>query len=78
VVPGGSKRNAEYFGKWVEWGGGVEPWLRTLLCDAQTSGGLLASVKDGARLLAALADRGVTGAVIGRLENGEPGRLIIA
>jgi selenophosphate synthase len=56
----------------------VEPWLRTLLCDAQTSGGLLCSVKEGSRLLAALAERGVAGAVIGRLENGEPGRLVVS
>jgi selenium donor protein len=81
VVPGGSKRNADYFGKWVTYGEKVDAPLRTLLADAQTSGGLLIALPAvGARkLLDALAARGVAGAMIGHLDepNGETGRILV-
>jgi selenium donor protein len=81
VVPGGSKRNADYFGKWITWGKKVDPWLRTLLADAQTSGGLLIALPaaHAAKLVAELRARGVAGAVIGHIDegNGETGRILI-
>jgi selenium donor protein len=79
VIPGGSQRNADYFGRWIDWSEAVPPWQRTLLCDAQTSGGLLAclAAPDEAAVLAALARRGVAAVTIGRLESGEPGRIAV-
>jgi len=77
LVPGGSKRNAAHFGQWIEWAEGVDATSRTLLCDAQTSGGLLIAIPEArlAKLEAALAARGVVGAVIGACEEGAPGTI---
>lgn len=43
-VPGGSRRNRQSVEGRVAWDEDVEETLRVLLCDAQTSGGLLAAV----------------------------------
>lgn len=43
-VPGGSRRNRQSVEGLVAWDEDVEETLRVLLCDAQTSGGLLAAV----------------------------------
>lgn len=43
-VPGGTGRNREAVEDVVSWDDDVEETLRVLLCDAQTSGGLLAAV----------------------------------
>jgi selenide,water dikinase len=79
VVPGGSRRNADYFGRWVTWSDGVDAATRTLLADAQTSGGLLISVPAARveQMRAALAARGVSHAVIGRVEAGAPGTIAV-
>lgn len=79
VIPGGSRRNAEYFGRFVSFSEGVAPPLRALLFDAQTSGGLLMSVRaDRAqKLLAALESRCVVGQAIGRLEAGSAGTITV-
>jgi selenide,water dikinase len=73
VLPGGSKRNAEAAGPFVDAPGLDEP-QRAVLFDAQTSGGLLIAVGDPAPLLAQLEARGAGGAVIGRLADGD-GRI---
>jgi selenide,water dikinase len=80
VVPGGSKRNAAFVAPWVTWGEGVDEATRTLLCDAQTSGGLLLCVPSEreAAMHAALAARGVNAATIGEIVAGEAGRLVVA
>jgi len=61
-VPGGTRRNLEA-ARTTEWNG-TDDVTRLLLCDAQTSGGLLA---------ATTAD--VEGTVIGRITDGPPGRI---
>jgi len=74
IIPGGSKRNAAYFERWVRYAD-LDPALRVLLTDAQTSGGLLIAVP-AARLEAlrsALRARGVLDAVIGELVDGTAG-----
>jgi len=74
TIPGGSKRNAAYFERWVRYAD-LDPALRVLLTDAQTSGGLLIAVP-AARLEAlrsALRARGVLDAVIGELVDGTAG-----
>ena len=82
IVPGGSARNAAYFGRWIAWGEGVPTWTRTLFTDAQTSGGLLLSVPTDRQeaLLAALARRAVDFALIGTVEpagGAEAGRILV-
>ena len=76
-MPGGSKRNADYFGRWVTWAASVDAPARLLLADAQTSGGLLIATDRPAELLAALAARGVVSAEIGVLEPGAPGTITV-
>src|SRR4051794_15591881 len=66
ALAGGSRRNradAETFASWSE---GVPEPVRRLVCDAMTSGGLLAAVPPGATM---------DGAVVGRLVEGEPGTV---
>jgi selenide,water dikinase len=69
-VSGGSRRNAEHAASFTSWAESVEPPLRALLADAMTSGGILCSVP---------ADAALPGAVrIGRLVEGEPGRVAVS
>jgi len=80
VLPGGTRRNAEYFGRWVRFADTVDAPARLLLADAQTSGGLLVALPaDRApALLEALGARGVTGAAIGALVEGDPGTITVS
>lgn len=73
--PGGSERNLAAVGPFVD-GSEDEAALR-LLCDAQTSGGLLMAVPtaNAAPLVAALREGDPAAAVIGELTDGEPGRV---
>jgi selenide,water dikinase len=64
-VPGGTRRNRGAADAIVDWGDADEV-TRVLLCDAQTSGGLLAATR---------AD--VPGTVIGRVTAGPPGRITV-
>jgi selenide, water dikinase len=77
VLPGGSRRNADYFGRWIEWGADVGAEARALLTDAQTSGGLLIAIPAErlALLREALGRRGVLAAEIGRLTAGPAGHI---
>jgi selenide,water dikinase len=76
AVPGGTVRNLEAVAAITRWGEGVSDTLKTLLCDAQTSGGLLMAVAgerlDG--LLRALEENGTPAiAVVGEIiEGAEP------
>ena len=77
-VPGGSQRNLAAAAAYTEFAPGIDATLRLLLCDAQTSGGLLLAVPAAskARLLAELERRGsLARAVIGELASGSPGEI---
>ena len=67
VAPGGTHRNLESCAESVYWADGLDEIDKLLMCDPQTSGGLLISVREDAveRLLADLDSRGVTGTVVG-------------
>ena len=70
IAPGGTRRNLKSADRDVDWGPVADEGTRLLLCDAQTSGGLLISVSADKRerLLDELAERGVeTRAVIGKV-----------
>ena len=69
VAPGGTGRNVESLADVTAWPDGLDEVWPVLLCDAQTSGGLLISVspdKSG-RLIARLSDAGVGAAVVGEI-----------
>jgi selenide, water dikinase len=65
-LPGGSRRNREDLGDTVQWDAAVPEVRRSLLCDAQTSGGLLIAVQPdrAAALVDALTAAGTPAAVI--------------
>jgi selenide,water dikinase len=66
AVPGGTTRNLEAAAAYVAWADGVDEATRTLLCDAQTSGGLLIAVSaEGTEaLLGALRAQDTPAAVV--------------
>lgn len=75
VRTGAAVRNWESFSAAVDVPADLPGWARDLLCDPQTSGGLLiAAGSAGAdEVLALLADRGFTAAaVVGRFTEGQP------
>ena len=71
-VPGGSRRNRDALADFVRWADTLDETTRLILCDAQTSGGLLISISDERceRLLAELRNRGAGGSVIGEVVEG--------
>jgi selenide,water dikinase len=79
IAPGGTHANRKFLADWVDFGDLPEP-ERLLLCDAQTSGGLLASVPaDRAEALCReLIRRGVpVAAIVGRIEEGAAGQIMV-
>lgn len=80
MVPGGTHRNLKYYGQWVDWSEFVDEETRLILCDAQTSGGLLISIARGRKdsLIAELEARGVhTIAEVGEVIEGVEGRVFV-
>ena len=67
VAPGGTHRNLESCADSVTWAESIDDIDRLLMCDPQTSGGLLISVPEDAvdGLLADLTAREVVGTVVG-------------
>ena len=66
IAPGGTHRNLSGVGQRVEWHVSVPEGKKILLCDAQTSGGLLMSVspENTENLLGELEALGVKGASV--------------
>lgn len=80
VVPGGTRNNLAYVNDWVTWPGNFDEIQKLAICDAQTSGGLLAALPadDAAEAINALHLNGVTGAIIiGRITGEGTGRISI-
>ena len=81
AIPGGTKRNREALESFVKFGAKVPEPLRVLLCDAQTSGGLLIAVEaDRANTLLAALEREATPAAvrIGRVVRGTAGTITVS
>lgn len=78
LYPGGMWRNEQYYRNNVQFNVKVPDYLRYLLFDPQTSGGLLMAVAPAvaAQLVDALHNGGETASVIGEARSG-PGRIII-
>jgi selenide,water dikinase len=78
-VPGGTRRNLEDVGGDTTFADAVEPTTRLLLADAQTSGGLLLCVNPDRAdsMLDDLVSAGIDAATIGRLVEGDPGRVTV-
>lgn len=78
IAPGGSHANLRFLSNWVDYDSDVTENERLLLCDAQTSGGLLAALS-GDRAVQVVQELRSTGAyaaaLIGSIEAGLPGRI---
>jgi selenide,water dikinase len=80
IVPGGSYANMEYLKEDIQWGEGVSREAQIVLCDAQTSGGLLISVAADRldSLQAALRQGGTDeAAVIGEITSQPKGKILV-
>ena len=78
VAPGGTHRNVSSVNDAVQWHPDLTDNDRMLLCDAQTSGGLLMSVPEERvhALVSALREEGAPcAAVVGRITDGPPGTI---
>ena len=69
VVPGGTRNNLDAFDPSIAWSPEITDEEKLIFCDAQTSGGLLIAVPNASThsVVDSLTQRGVTGAVIGRV-----------
>lgn len=70
AVPDGTHNNHQYLAEFVKWGRSLSPEAQLILCDAQTSGGLLMAAPPhrAPKLLKALRQAGVeAAAVIGEI-----------
>lgn len=80
LFPGGSRSNRRFVEPFIHWSDGVPETVRMLLCDAQTSGGLLISVAKEKldALLNAMQKRGVRwAAVVGEITGDEIGTVSV-
>ena len=81
IAPGGTHANHRFLADYVTYAADLSKEDQLLLCDAQTSGGLLAAVApDRAEaMIAALRAAGASeAAVIGSIEALPPGRIVVA
>lgn len=80
LVPAGAYKNAEHFGRDIEFCDEIEESLRDLLYDPQTSGGLLFAVAaDKAdTVLSELQLSGIAAACVGECKTGRVGHIVIA
>jgi len=81
IAPGGSHANWRFLNDWVTYGSDLSKDEQLLLCDAQTSGGLLAAIrpKDAEGVLDSLHKAGVKdSAIIGQIEAGSPSRIYVS
>ena len=78
-VPGGTRRNRDAVGLVVDWSDDVTSTMRDLLCDAQTSGGLLAALpaSDASSLVAEWEASGYASAVIGQVESRDTAAVVV-
>jgi len=80
VVPGGTRNNLAYVNDWVNWPGNFDEIQKLAICDAQTSGGLLAALPadEANEAVRVLRLKGIAGAVrIGRVTGKGTGRITI-
>jgi selenium donor protein len=81
IAPAGTYANWRFLSDWVTYQDGISKEEQLLLCDAQTSGGLLACVNrdESDDLVHALKNAGiVNAAVVGQIENGTAGKITVS
>ena len=80
VVPGGTKANLAHYARWVKFPDGLPEDIRWVLADAQTNGGLLASVprRHAMKAVRLLTQRDVMAQLVGEVAPGRPGIDVLA
>jgi len=81
IIPAGTSRNHEYLNEYIIWEDGIEYEEQMILCDAQTSGGLLISVSEekSSALIKSLQDSGTLAATrIGRIVRDETRKIKVS
>jgi selenide,water dikinase len=81
IAPGGTHANWRFLREWVTYADDITKEEQLLLCDAQTSGGLLACVRpeDSPSLVRALQNAGVeTATLVGDIKQGSPGKITVS
>jgi len=79
IISGAAERNREYAAAFIEKENDLPEELLYLLCDPQTSGGLLMAVptEKVSQVLTALEERSVKGVIIGKILSPSEGRIIV-
>lgn len=77
IIPAGTVRNHEYLNEHIIWNENITYENQMILCDAQTSGGLLISVppENADKLIELLENSGTMSAVIGRIIDNKNGLI---
>ena len=78
MVPGGTKNNLEFLADWIDWESSISRNEKYILCDAQTSGGLLVSIpeKEAGQAVKALHRNGIkSAACIGKFLGRGSGKI---
>jgi cysteine desulfurase NifS/selenium donor protein len=73
-IPGGTKNNLDFVSKITTWSDDVSELMQLIICDAQTSGGLLIAIPEEkySGLLEALKNEGIEdAAVVGKITDGK-------
>jgi selenide,water dikinase len=81
LLPGGLHRNREFYGKMVEFSKQTPAYIKDILFDPQTSGGLLISLarEEAESLVARLKKAGVPeAAIVGEVISKPAGKIIVA
>src|SRR5699024_10494773 len=79
AVPGGTKNNFNYVHQDIDFADSLDQIDQWILCDAVTSGGLLAAVKkeDANQLLKRLQAQEIEATIIGEVTDGPVGKIVI-
>ena len=80
VIPGGTLNNLDFVSDCVEWPQEISRTMKIILCDAQTSGGLLISIPSnaGTRLEQALRANDIADAgIVGRIISVGDGKIVV-
>jgi selenide,water dikinase len=79
IVPAGARRNLDHVEDKIIWDPKVKPEDKDILCDPQTSGGLLLALseKDALLYLDKLEESGGEGFIIGYTSQDNPGKIMV-
>jgi selenophosphate synthase len=79
IIPGGTLNNLEFAEKFVAWDEKVTYLRKVLLCDAQTSGGLLIALQErySHDFMNKLTENGVNGVIIGMVISKGTGMITV-